>query len=73
MPSKQFFMDLKSAEAALKYAVDNLGVNQAMKVFKILSNGQKQVTLMAGQEEFSGTGNSKLEAVAVALSTKFPG
>jgi hypothetical protein len=72
MPSKQFFMDLKSSEAALNYAVEHFSVDPTMRVFKILSNGQKQVTLRSGQEDFYGAGNSKLEAVAEALSNKFP-
>lgn len=75
MPNKQELMDLETTEAVLDYANANLGVRKKIKNFEQLNGTSVKITLCLEADEldrFQGIGQSKLEAAAVAISTRFP-
>jgi len=78
MPSKLFLENLvvatgaSQAKTILDYAKTELPVVK-IKSIKILSNGQKEITLRnVANEEFSGVGDTKAEALAECVSLKYP-
>jgi len=74
MPSKATLMAMGSAQAIVAYAVSNHGVDPVLRQVATLEDGSRSVILLdSGQSEFTGVGASTKEAVADAVSTKFPG
>ena len=79
MPSKEFLLGLDTdphgnlTKAIIDYSVANLGVQEKAQYFKKLSGGQVEASLRdSGGTPFSGVGTSKADAVAEAVSTKYP-
>jgi len=75
MPSKQAMLDLGSTSAIIEYANSNLGVRKKIKNFEQLNGVSVKITFCMSSDEselFQGVGSSKLEATAIAVSTKFP-
>lgn len=73
MPSKSYLMGLESATDIVDYAVSVLGVNTLLKQVVVKPNGVKEVILVdSSSAEFSGSGASKKEACAEAISNRFP-
>jgi len=75
MPSKQYLMDLDQHKVVncLKYASEHLDVKTTLKSITLMADGQIKIVLEKNDGElFFGVGMDKSEAVAEALSMKFP-
>jgi len=80
MPNKQFYLDLPLGEEVslckviIDYAASNHSCQDQLKYIKHLSNGDVEVSMKTLTDEtFQGSGSDRCNAVADALSTKFPG
>lgn len=73
MPSKSYLMGLSTATNIVDYAITNLEVKQVLKHVKIKANGEREVKFLDHSDvEFVGSGLSKKEACADAVSDRFP-
>ena len=75
MPSKQFLMDQDEHKVCncLEYGEKHLGVKRTLKSITYMADGQiKMVAETVEGEQFIGIGMSKCEAIAEALSVRFP-
>ena len=79
MPSKSYLMNTLAIEpydshfvAILEDAKSNHSVTEIVYL-KYKADGSKEVKLRnSSEEEFTGTGASKMEAIADCVSTKYP-
>lgn len=72
MPSKAYLMSLGSASAIMKYAEANLSCKSRLVEVKI-SGGLYSLKLEKNTGDlFTGIGENKTEAAAVAVSSEFP-